>query len=365
MPFTSAQARRILNVHDEPFIDPARVPHLGMRLTESYLRRKLYSWEDKCVTEQWHTFSAAYSDIRDYGVRLAEQARLDTLERTYASIQWKREVMNYAQQRLTQATRLTSESAFKYALTAWYANYYGKAWQMDVSTKPGVRVNVPMPSFIQAHRNVLMPDLQEAAQPDSSLYDLMGEEWRQRFADELAEMLVKVRRGMDRSTNEGHTVTQSMRGLRDSIGIAGTQNEGFSANFYRMQTLTRTSIMDGAQDGAEAIWKANSAPPDERRNRTGEVLLLSLIAWVTARDERLCPQCARMDGQTSSLFAVFRQRPPLHPNCRCSEVPTIAEIFLMPDEYLPQDTFGDWLTGFSGGMILDDFLGMGLESSQV
>lgn len=365
MPFSNAQARRILHVNGEPFIDPARVPHLGLRLTESYLRRKLYSWEDRAVTDQWRTFDAAYTDIRNYGIRTAENAQLDTLERTYAAVQWKRDVMTYARQRLAQATRHTAESAFKYALTAWYANYYGKAWQLDVSTKPDVLVNVPTPSFIQAHRNVLLPDLQEAAQPDGGLYEAMGEEWRQRYADELAEMLVKVQRGMDRSTNEGHTITQAMRGLRDSIGLAATMDAGFTANFYRMQTLTRTAIMDGAQDGAEALWTANSAEPEQRRNRTGEALLLSLVTWVTARDERVCVTCRGLDGQTNSLLNPLRRRPPAHPNCRCQEVPSVAAIFLMPDDYLPQDTFGEWLAGFGVGMMLDDFLGVGLESTQV
>ncbi len=368
MPFTNAQARRILNVGGEPFIDPARIPHLGLRLTESYLRRKLYAWEDRAVTEQWHAFNQAYSDIRDYGVRLAESVRLDKLEHTYAAVQWKRDVMAYARERLTQAVRLTSIRAFKYALTAWYANYYGKAWQMDVSTKPDVRVHVPLPSFIQAHRGVLLPDLQEAAQPDSSLYDLMGDDWRQRYADELAEMLVKVRRGLDRSTNEQHSVTQALRGVRDSIGIAASVNAGFTANFYRMQTLTRTAIMDGAQDGADAIWLANRAPEKQMgrdRNEITGAILLSLVTWVTARDERVCVACRSRDGETSSLFNVFRQRPPLHPNCRCQEVPTIIEALLMPDDYLPQDTFGEWLTGFGAGMLLDDFMGMGLESTQV
>lgn len=366
MPFTNAQARRILNVKGEPFIDPARVPHLGLRLTESWLRRKLYSLEDRAVTAQWRTFSAAYADIRDYGLHAAELARLDTLERTYAAVQWKREVMAYAGPRLSEAVQATSVEAFKAALTAWYANYYGKAWQLDVSTRPDVRVNVPTPSMIAAHRGVLLPDLQEAAPIDSGLYDLMGDEWRQRYADELAEMLVKVRRGLDRSTNEQHTVTQALRGVRDSIGLAAAMNAGFTANFYRMQTLTRTAIMDGAQDGAEALWVANRTEPEgQGRNRTGETILLSLVTWVTARDERVCITCRGLDGQTDSLFNPFRHRPPAHPNCRCGEVPTIAAIFLTPDDYLPQDTFGEWLTGFGVGMLLDDFMGVGLESTQV
>src|SRR3990167_8055373 len=364
LPFTKAQARRILNVKGEPFIDPDRLPHLGMRLTETYLRRKLYALEDRIVTEQWRTFDAAHADIRAYGLRAADSVRLDTLGRDYASLHWQQQVMGYARQRLQTATTLTSQSAFKASLTAWYANYYGKAWQLDVNTRPEVRVNVPTPSQIAAHRAILMPDVREAVEPNRSLFDLMGGEWQQRFTDELAEMLVKVRRGLDRSTNEQQSITQALRGVRDSIGLAATLDDGFTAHFYRMQTLTRTAIMDGAQDGAEALWLANSDP--EKRDRRGNdaigVILLSLTRWVTAHDERVCVICRGLDGQVSSLFDFGRNRPPAHANCRCQEIPVIIEALLMPDDVLPYDTFPDWLAGFGAGLILDDFLGVGLES---
>ena len=292
MPFTKAHARRILNVKGEPFIDPERLPHLGMRLTETYLRRKLYALEDRTVTEQWRTFDAAHADIRTYGLRVADSVRLDTLTRDYASIHWQQQVMTYARQRLQTATALTSQAAFKASLTAWYANYYGKAWQLDVNTRPDVRVNVPTPSQWEAHRGVLLPDVREAVQPSDALYTQMGDEWRQRYLDELAEMLVKVRRGLERSTSEGHTVTQSLRRMRDSIGLADTMQTGFTANFYRMQSLTRTAMMDGAEDGAEALWLANSNPEKERKgSRVDDMIgtiLLSQVRWITANDERVC-----------------------------------------------------------------------------
>ena len=369
MPFTKAQARRILNVKGEPFIDPDRLPHLGMRLTETYLRRKLYALEDRIVTEQWRTFDAAHADIRAYGLRAADSVRLDTLGRDYASLHWQQQVMGYARQRLQTATTLTSQSAFKASLTAWYANYYGKAWQLDVNTRPDVRVNVPTPSQWEAHRGVLLPDVREAVQPSDTLYAQMGDEWRQRYLDELAEMLVKVRRGLDRSAGEGHTVTQSLRRMRDSIGLADTMQTGFTANFYRMQTLTRTAMMDGAEDGAEALWFANSNPEKERKgSRVDDVIgtiLLSQVRWVTANDERVCIVCRGFDGQISSLFDWGRNRPPAHANCRCNEIPVIIEALLIDPDRYPDQTFDEWLSGVGGGLILDDFMTAGLTSTQI
>ena len=369
MPFTKAHARRILNVKGEPFIDPDRLPHLGMRLTETYLRRKLYALEDRIVTEQWRTFDAAHADIRAYGLRAADSVRLDTLGRDYASLHWQQQVMGYARQRLQTATTLTSQSAFKASLTAWYANYYGKAWQLDVNTRPDVRVNVPTPSQWEAHRGVLLPDVREAVQPSDTLYAQMGDEWRQRYLDELAEMLVKVRRGLDRSAGEGHTVTQSLRRMRDSIGLADTMQTGFTANFYRMQTLTRTAMMDGAEDGAEALWFANSNPEKERKgSRVDDVIgtiLLSQVRWVTANDERVCIVCRGFDGQISSLFDWGRKRPPAHGGCRCGEYPVIIEALLIDPDRYPDQTFDEWLSGVGGGLILDDFMTAGLTSTQI
>jgi SPP1 gp7 family putative phage head morphogenesis protein len=42
--------------------------------------------------------------------------------------------------------------------------------------------------------------------------------------------------------------------------------------------------------------------------------------WMTAHDERTCPTCAPMDGETAPINGPFSNgvfMPPLHPNCRC------------------------------------------------
>ena len=40
--------------------------------------------------------------------------------------------------------------------------------------------------------------------------------------------------------------------------------------------------------------------------------------WVTANDERTCPECAPLDGATWPLDEG--PQPPLHANCRCERV---------------------------------------------
>jgi len=47
--------------------------------------------------------------------------------------------------------------------------------------------------------------------------------------------------------------------------------------------------------------------------------------WLTGRDERVCEQCAPLDGQLFPIDALPGGGPPLHPQCRCMVAPDIAE----------------------------------------
>ncbi|GAC1309423.1 MAG: hypothetical protein NVSMB19_23170 [Vulcanimicrobiaceae bacterium] len=45
--------------------------------------------------------------------------------------------------------------------------------------------------------------------------------------------------------------------------------------------------------------------------------------WVTAHDERTCPECAAIDGEVVEIGAPFSSgddQPPAHPNCLCTVV---------------------------------------------
>lgn len=52
------------------------------------------------------------------------------------------------------------------------------------------------------------------------------------------------------------------------------------------------------------------------------------VEWLTAEDEKTCPECARLDGQITSLGKSFDGGvyfPPAHPNCRCAILPVLRE----------------------------------------
>lgn len=109
---------------------------------------------------------------------------------------------------------------------------------------------------------------------------------------------------------------------RQGVGPAraGAAAERYAQRLLRQRaaTVARTEIMGSANEGRLAQWRQlqnqGFLPDDAER------------VWVVAPDDRLCDQCAPMDGQRVALDEPFDgpdgpiDAPPLHPNCRCTAV---------------------------------------------
>jgi len=86
----------------------------------------------------------------------------------------------------------------------------------------------------------------------------------------------------------------------------------------RAVTIARTEIIGAANEGRLAAWRAAK---EKGLLREG-----TRRTWVVTEDDRLCPECEAMDGQTVDLDEPFEgdvgpiDAPPLHPNCRCTTV---------------------------------------------
>jgi SPP1 gp7 family putative phage head morphogenesis protein len=80
----------------------------------------------------------------------------------------------------------------------------------------------------------------------------------------------------------------------------------------RAETIARTEIMAALNEGALESW--------EQAQKEGLLGEGATKEWITTPDERLCPLCAPLDGQTVSLKGKFGtvDGPPLHPRCRCA-----------------------------------------------
>lgn len=84
----------------------------------------------------------------------------------------------------------------------------------------------------------------------------------------------------------------------------------------RAETIARTETMRASNEGQSQAWdqavEVGILTGDEKQ------------VWIVTPDDRLCPICEPMDGETAPLDGSFNvdgddiDGPPAHPNCRCT-----------------------------------------------
>lgn len=83
----------------------------------------------------------------------------------------------------------------------------------------------------------------------------------------------------------------------------------------RCTVIARTLVTDASNAGQNALW-------DQARDEGFLDERLWEKTWMAAHDERTCPICGVLHGQRRELNGNYpsgQNRPPAHPNCRCSE----------------------------------------------
>lgn len=84
----------------------------------------------------------------------------------------------------------------------------------------------------------------------------------------------------------------------------------------RAEKIARTESMRAANEGQQQLW--------DQATEAGFLTGLESKVWITTPDDRLCPVCEPLDGQTVALDDTFDvdgdsiDAPPAHPNCRCT-----------------------------------------------
>lgn len=105
---------------------------------------------------------------------------------------------------------------------------------------------------------------------------------------------------------------------------------------YRAERIARSEVLRAANFGTLEAYKQSGVVEEKE--------------WLTAKDERTCPWCNQKDGKRLSLDDPFAEKgdvlvgkteagknvrltigigdinmPPLHPNCRCTLIPVLAD----------------------------------------
>lgn len=344
MTYTKRQLSKILNVGSRPFIAPDHDLPYTMRVCESLIRRRLYALEDEAVAQQYHMYRAAYNDIRNRALDLAQQYRVTELSNSANVVRWRRDVDAYTRQRAATLSQQVAYHSLKAAGNLYLLGYYGRAWALDMSTNPDVLIRAPVPSVADVTRDILQPGLTEAWEPDKVIYDLLGVEWRQQYADNLDDMVRKIRNTMNSAIQNNLNVQNWTQLVADAMGVNISKAQGFKSAFNRIQALTRTYAMTAANEGALKLYTANSN-------------LVEGIEWLASNDGRVCNICRRLNGMVWLVGDSDMQRPPAHVNCRCTVIPRVTSLSSGDSVSVPpSQTWKDWILAAGLGWLLGDDL---------
>ncbi len=107
-------------------------------------------------------------------------------------------------------------------------------------------------------------------------------------------------------------ITAAFLSGKSNAAIERVIMDRFAVEFRQAERLVRT----------ETAYVANQAAIEQYRHAG-----LEQFEFLTAKDSRTCPICMRHDGEVRSLSDAMpgETMPPLHPNCRCTVLPVVAQ----------------------------------------
>lgn len=333
MPFTKRQLQQIANVRGQAFIAKGR-GNRAQRITESWLRRRVYSWEDKTIADEYRLFKRLYDDLK-----IAAFSEANTVDS-----RWRRYVLNWLEPRLSALANTAAGNALTASRIAFNAGYYGKLWSMDASTVSDAPLRIT---------NALPMNVDIA-------------DWYEAYVNEADAGILTMRRITNRAVSEGLTPNQTIIRIGRELGV-GRNPRGV---FYRTQLQTRSAIMRMFNLGGVEAFKAQLPPLREADSVPTQ--LLAGIEFVSSRDGRVCLKCQSLDGMTWPPEALLTPEvltvPPegTHLGCRCGLYAMLTANYLLPENTPPDMTYNEWLTanGYIG--VMGDFLSeTDLESTQI
>lgn len=321
-----------------------RLPHNVMRRGELYLKRQMFKVENAAVVREQRLYSAAFADIRSQAQAAADSLGLRKLDNGRASALWRDQVVALVTPRIHRLRDDVLHVVYQSTGAALAGGYYGRLWMLDMATKADVQINMPMlrsADVLHAMTEDIYSDL---------IQSLMGKQWRAQFETELDSLTVEIRRALGQGMIEGEGIDEIMRRVASSMGVStdrrrgaigSVERKGYRANFNRVQAITRTVINQVSNAGAIDAYRANSD-------------ILSGYEWLTAEDERVCPECEALDHTVYSFHN--KRQPPEHPNCRCTVIPVIKPDALEHPHAAPRRTLEKWAQGYGMDKELAAFL---------
>jgi SPP1 gp7 family putative phage head morphogenesis protein len=191
--------------------------------------------------------------------------------------------------------------------------------------------------YVQQHSGALIREVSDATR--QGIVELIDYEFRQGRAPLPTARRIRERIGLTAyqeriAQNYEDTLRAAIRGeatwadvnayrlnpIRGPGGLIESRVDAAVARYrqrliaFRAETIARTETMTAVHAGQREGWR--------QLEEKGALPLTVRREWMTAEDERVCPICGPLDGQTTTLNASYPggfDTPPAHPNCRCTE----------------------------------------------
>jgi HK97 family phage portal protein len=126
----------------------------------------------------------------------------------------------------------------------------------------------------------------------------------------------------------GEVTKTTSKAVRETIAAGVADNLSYSEIASSIKDLSEFSDTRSAMIARTEVVSAQTTADIEAWDQSGVV---TQKTWYTALDERVCPDCMSLHGQTIDLKDQFEgmddfiDGPPNHPNCRCSSLPVIEK----------------------------------------
>lgn len=181
----------------------------------------------------------------------------------------------------------------------------------------------------------------------------------QRRADFIAQQNYELLSGVDADTAEEMQKIIS-NGLLEGKGpqqIARELDEELDVGRTRARVIARTETIAAHADATLDAYE-----------EAGLDAVTAEVEFATAGDNRVCPECEDLNGNTYTI-AEARGMIPVHPNCRCAWLPVIASV---TDAYDPSEPRvpagqaggGQWTGGGGAGFsVYKSMEGLGINEA--
>lgn len=279
----------------QPLVSADVEPSLAQRYGDAYIYRQTTAIGERA------------SRILSTHLRIAYQAFIadiaadapDSDGLTPASRDWLVLANRSLEAHLTDYGNRAAQFTLKAATASFILGRLGMLWTLDNRFVADGVVNIAQLDLHAAARGAIGENVFGIWSDEDFILQLIGQDLRQGFADDIDMAIAEIRRTMRRSIADRQSFPQTARAVRDRLGLAKP-----GKMLGELTTLARSYTAAAASRGRVQAARENQHITRE-------------VQWDTMRDNRVCPICQPLQGRRWKLDDPNIPYPAesTHPNC--------------------------------------------------